>query len=78
MVGRPVEGPPRWTLTITKGISNITAKPIASPLIAMPGPEDPVVANAPPKAAPIHAVTAAISSSAWKVFTPKFLCLANS
>ena len=30
LVGWPVDGPPRWTLTTTSGISAITASPIAS------------------------------------------------
>ena len=45
---------------------------------AMPGPLVPVTAMAPPKAAPMAEVTAAISSSAWKVRTPKFLRLDSS
>ena len=32
LVGRPVEGPPRWTLTITSGSSSMTARPSASRL----------------------------------------------
>ncbi len=73
LVGRPVDGPPRWMSTMTSGSSTITARPIASLLSAMPGPEVEVTASAPPNAAPIAAQMAAISSSAWKVVTPKFL-----
>jgi hypothetical protein len=63
---------------ITSGSSAITARPIASPLSAMPGPLEAVTPMAPPKEAPIAAVTAAISSSAWKVRTLKRLCIASS
>src|SRR5213083_3709655 len=48
---------------ITSGSSAVTARPIASPLSAMPGPLDPVTPMAPPKAAPIAAVTAAIGAA---------------
>ena len=63
-VGRPVEGPPRWTLTTTSGSSVITARPMASPLSARPGPDVPVTASWPAKLAPMAAQHAAISSSA--------------
>ena len=62
--GKPVEGPPRWTLMMIIGSSVITARPIASPLSAIPGPLEAVTAISPAKAAPIEAVMAAISSSA--------------
>ena len=78
LVGRPVDGPPRWTSMTTSGSSTITARFIASLFNASPGPEVEVMASAPPKAAPIAAQTAAISSSAWKVVTPKFLNIASS
>ena len=39
----------------------------------MPGPDVPVAPSAPPYDAPIAAPIAAISSSAWNVFTPWFL-----
>src|SRR5258706_15918411 len=64
LVGRPVDGPPRWMSQITNGISTATARPIASVFSAMPGPEVVVIAKAPAYAAPIAEVTAAISSSA--------------
>ena len=44
----------------------------------MPGPDVVVTPSAPPKAAPSAAPIPAISSSAWKVRTPKRLCLASS
>ena len=44
----------------------------------MPGPDVVVTPNAPPYAAPIAEVIAAISSSAWNVRTPKFLYLLRS
>ena len=42
-----------------------------------PGPDVVVTPSAPPNAAPSAAPTPAISSSAWKVRTPKRLCLAQ-
>jgi hypothetical protein len=48
----------------------MTAKPMASPLRAKPGPEVAVIPKEPAKDAPMAAVMAAISSSAWKVTTP--------
>ena len=60
------------------GSSVITARPMPSPLSAMPGPLLAVTAIAPANAAPIVAVIAAISSSAWNVSTSKFLCRASS
>src|SRR6267143_2133085 len=39
LVGKPVDGPPRWMSQMTSGISTATASPIASVLSAMPGPE---------------------------------------
>src|SRR5687768_15313785 len=70
LVGNPVLGPPRCTSTMTTGSSVMTAKPIASALSAMPGPDVPVQPSAPPNEAPIAAPIAAISSSAWNVITP--------
>src|SRR5216684_2124776 len=64
LVGKPVDGPPRWMSQMTSGISTATASPIASVLSAMPGPEVVVIASAPAYAAPIDEVIAAISSSA--------------
>ena len=49
LVGKPVLGPPRCTLMMISGSSSITARPIASPLSAMPGPLVVVTAMAPPK-----------------------------
>ncbi len=63
---------------ITSGSSTITARLIASALSAMPGPLEVVTPRAPPNEAPIAAQTAAISSSAWKVVTPKALWRASS
>jgi hypothetical protein len=51
---------------------------MASPLSAMPGPLEHVTPMAPPKEAPMAAVAAAISSSAWIVRTRKRLCIASS
>src|SRR6516164_1140317 len=73
LVGRPVEGPPRWMSQMTTGISVITARPRASVFKAIPGPEVVVTAKDPAYEAPMAEVIAAISSSAWKVVTPKFL-----
>ena len=38
LVGRPVDGPPRCTSTISSGSSRLTARPIASDLRSTPGP----------------------------------------
>jgi hypothetical protein len=78
LVGRPVDGPPRWMSQMTSGISSDTASPIASLFNEMPGPDDVVTASDPPNEAPIAAPTPAISSSAWNVRTPKRLCLESS
>ncbi len=51
---------------------------MVSDLSATPGPEVVVTASEPPKAAPSAAPMPAISSSAWKVRTPKFLCRDSS
>ena len=77
-VGMPVEGPARWMLRITSGSSSCIARPIVSCLSTMPGPAETVTPSAPPNAAPSAAPTAAISSSAWKVRTPKCLSAASS
>ena len=74
LVGMPVDGPARWTSTITSGSSSITASPIVSDFSAIPGPEVTVTPSWPAKLAPRAAPIAAISSSAWKVVTP--CCLA--
>ncbi|OQB91713.1 MAG: hypothetical protein BWX86_01959 [Verrucomicrobia bacterium ADurb.Bin122] len=72
LVGMPVEGPPRWTLTQTSGSSATLARPRASALREKPGPEVAVMALAPPNEAPIAAATPAISSSAWRTVPPYF------
>ena len=77
-VGSPVDGPPRWISITIRGSSRLIANPIASPLSAIPGPLVVVTASDPPNAAPTDEATAAISSSAWNVATPKFLCFASS
>src|ERR1700687_2622191 len=64
LVGNPVDGPPRWMSQMTSGISTATARPIASVLSAIPGPDVVVIDRAPAYAAPIDEVIAAISSSA--------------
>ena len=75
LVGRPVEGPPRWTSTMTSGSSRLMARPMVSDLRSRPGPLVVVTPSAPPKAAPRAAPMPAISSSAWKVRTPNSLRL---
>ena len=59
--------------TTTMGSSVMTASASASCLRMKPGPLDTVTPRCPANAAPMAELTAAISSSAWKVFTPKFL-----
>ena len=78
LVGRPVEGPPRCTSMTSSGSSVITARPIASDLSAMPGPEVEVMPSLPENDAPIAAPMPAISSSAWNVVTPNALCFESS
>ena len=73
LVGRPVEGPPRWTSTMIMGSSMIAASPSVSAFRSMPGPLVPVTARCPAKEAPSAMFAAAISSSACSVITPKFL-----
>ena len=78
LVGRPVDGPPRWTSITSSGSSVITARPIVSDFSAMPGPDVVVTPSAPANDAPRAAPMPAISSSAWNVVTPKDLCLLSS
>ena len=39
LVGMPVDGPARWELTMINGSSVLMARPMASALRAIPGPE---------------------------------------
>ena len=78
LVGMPVDGPARWTSTMTSGSSIMTARLIISCFSAKPGPEVVVTPSEPPKLAPRAAPTPAISSSAWKVMTPCEACRLNS
>ncbi len=78
LVGRPVDGPPRWMSTISSGSSTETASEIVSLFRARPGPLVAVTPRWPANAAPRAMPTAAISSSAWIVRTPKCLCLDSS
>ena len=73
LVGSPVEGPPRWTSTITSGSSKLMASPMVSDLRSTPGPLVVVTPSEPPKAAPNAAPMPAISSSAWNVRMPNSL-----
>src|SRR5881628_259690 len=77
-VGMPVDGPARWMSQMTSGSSSWIARPIVSAFNTTPGPADVVTPSAPPNDAPSAAPAAAISSSAWNVRTPKFLCRASS
>ena len=47
-VGRPVDGPPRWTSMTSSGSSMAMARPIVSDFRAIPGPEVVVTASEPP------------------------------
>ncbi len=69
-VGRPVEGPPRITSTMTQGICAMVAKPIISCIRLKPGPEVAVSALAPARLAPHTAAMEAISSSIWMNLPP--------
>jgi hypothetical protein len=77
-VGIPVEGPARWMSTMISGNSSVIPSPIVSCFSTIPGPLDVETPSDPPKLAPSAAPTAAISSSAWNVRTPKFLWRASS
>ena len=72
MVGWPVEGPPRWTLTTTQGVSVIAAKPMFSIISEKPGPLVAVIARAPVQEAPMIDAIEAISSSIWMKTPPFF------
>ena len=54
------------------------ARPMASDLSETPGPDVVVTPSWPANEAPMAAPTPAISSSAWKVVTPKPLCFDSS
>ena len=62
----------------SSGSSRLMARLMVSLLRATPGPLVVVTPRWPAKAAPSAVPMAAISSSAWNVRTPKFLCLASS
>ncbi len=64
LVGMPVEGPPRMTLTTTTGTSAATASPSDSVMRANPGPDVAVSEGAPPNEAPMSMLMEASSSSA--------------
>ena len=74
----PVDGPARITSTTIIGSSVITARPTVSAFRSMPGPLVPVTPRWPANDAPSAMFAAAISSSAWIVSTPKFLCFDSS
>ena len=78
LVGRPVDGPPRWMSTSTNGSSSDTARLVVSLFSATPGPDVVVTPRWPANAAPSAMPAAAISSSACRVRTPKFLCFDSS
>ena len=83
MVGWPVEGPPRWTLTTTQGVSVMAANPMFSIIREKPGPLVAVIARAPVHDAPMMDAMEAISSSIWMKTPPFFgsfaaMCSATS
>ena len=63
---------------ISSGSSSAIASPTVSALSTTPGPLEVETPSEPPNAAPSAAPTAEISSSAWKVRTPKCLYRASS
>ena len=65
-------GPPRCTLMMMSGISDMDAQPIASVLSEMPGPALPVTARYPEKEKPSAIDTAPSSSSACTKMPPYF------
>ena len=70
LVGMPVDGPPRMTLTMTIGVSEAVARPKASIISDRPGPEVAVTEGVPPNEAPMIIAIEAISSSAWTSTPP--------
>ena len=72
-VGSPVEGPPRWTLTRTVGVSSITPSPRFSIIRLNPGPDVAVIDFTPPHEAPRMAFIDPISSSIWMNVPPTSL-----
>jgi hypothetical protein len=78
LVGSPVEGPPRWTLTMTQGSSAMQPYPSSSIISENPGPEVAVMALAPAAAAPRTEAIPAISSSIWMNFPPYLGSMAAS
>ena len=74
----PVEGPPRWTLTTTTGVSIMPAIPMASVMSAKPPPEVAHMDRTPACPAPMARLTTASSSSACLTSTPTCsLCAAS-
>ena len=71
-VGRPVEGPPRWTLTHTSGSSAIEARPSISVLSDIPGPEVAVMAFLPGEGRADHGADAGDLVLAWIIAPPYF------
>ena len=69
-VGRPVDGPPRWTSTKTHGVSVMAARPMCSIIREKPGPLVTVMAFLPAQTAPWMAIEAASSSSIWMKSAP--------
>ncbi len=72
LVGRPVEGPPRWTSTTTQGTSAMEARPSISVMSDRPGPDVDVMDFTPANDAPTTAPIAASSSSVWMTEPPIF------
>ena len=77
-VGRPVAGPGRWASITTSGVSVIAARLTPSTISAKPPPEVATIAGAPANDAPIAMFTAAISSSACSVTTPRAAACATT
>ena len=78
LVGSPVDGPAALDVDDEQRQLERHPQPDRLRLQRQPGPDVVVTASAPPNAAPSAAPTPAISSSAWKVRTPKRLCLRSS
>lgn len=76
LVGSPVDGPPRCTLTMTHGISAIHASPMPSDIKESPGPAVAVIAFLPEYPAPTIAFIDSISEDTWYAnrFCPMRFC----
>src|SRR2546425_1208016 len=70
LVGTPVDGPARWQLMTTTGVSIIADIPKPSLISAKPPPDVAHIARTPPCAAPMAILITPISSSTCRTMMP--------